>query len=203
MQLTDCGPDEGRRIPDVLEALALDEIRHAVWEVVIVSLDIVLQNQSTQGSGWLVFGEKGMRKISVSTFLFFSPKRIIHIYLDFRYFFPKMLSCQSLFRNRTSWHGLTFGSWTVQTAKPKVASMPGIRFKIRATHILGATSSVAKMPLGQSSHGTEQLHKNGTPEGEQSRRATHLPILTLSGQISNSCWSLDTGSAAPVSAENA
>lgn len=49
MQLTDSGPDEGRRVTDVLEALALDEIRHAIREVLIVGFHIVLQYQATQG----------------------------------------------------------------------------------------------------------------------------------------------------------
>lgn len=47
--LTDSGPDEGGRVTDVLEALAFDEIRHAIGEVLIVGLHIVLQYQATQG----------------------------------------------------------------------------------------------------------------------------------------------------------
>lgn len=41
-QLTHSGPDEGRRVSDVLEALALDELRHAIREVLIVGFHVVL-----------------------------------------------------------------------------------------------------------------------------------------------------------------
>lgn len=60
MSLTHSGPDEGRWVSNVLEALALDEIRHAIREVLIVGFHIVLQYQPTQGPRWfiLVGGEK-------------------------------------------------------------------------------------------------------------------------------------------------
>lgn len=49
MELTHSGPDKGRRVSNVLEALALDEIRHTIREVLIVGFHIVLQYQPTQG----------------------------------------------------------------------------------------------------------------------------------------------------------
>lgn len=60
MQRTHSGPDERRRVSDVLETLALDEIRHAIREVLIVGFHIVLQYQPTQGPRRfvLVGGEK-------------------------------------------------------------------------------------------------------------------------------------------------
>ena len=59
-ELTHSGPDKGRSVPNVLEALALDEIRHTIGEVLIVSFHIVLQYQPTQGARWLILsgGEK-------------------------------------------------------------------------------------------------------------------------------------------------
>ena len=60
MELTHSGPDEWRWVSDVLEALALDEIRHTIREVLIMGFHIVLQYQPTQGPrGFiLVGGEK-------------------------------------------------------------------------------------------------------------------------------------------------
>lgn len=59
MQLTHSSSDEGRRVSDVLEALTLDEIRHAIREVLIVSFHIVLQYQPTQGACWFILGKVG------------------------------------------------------------------------------------------------------------------------------------------------
>lgn len=61
MTLTHSGPDERRSVANVLETLTLDEIRHAIREVLIVGFHIVLQYQATQGPCWLILGE-GWRK---------------------------------------------------------------------------------------------------------------------------------------------
>ena len=62
--LTNSGADERRRVTDVLEALALDEITHAIREVLIVGFHIVFQNQPAQGPCRfiLVGGEKTKNK---------------------------------------------------------------------------------------------------------------------------------------------
>ena len=59
--LTHSGPNEGRGVTDVLQAFVLDEIRHAVGEVLIVGFDIVLQDESTQRTSGLVWME-GIKK---------------------------------------------------------------------------------------------------------------------------------------------
>lgn len=61
---TDCSSDEWRRISDVVEAFSLDEIGHIGREVLVVSFDVVLQNQTTQRASGLVFS-KGHREKSI------------------------------------------------------------------------------------------------------------------------------------------
>lgn len=48
---TNCSSDERRRVSDVVQAFSLDEIRHIRWEVLVVGLDVVLQDQATQRTG--------------------------------------------------------------------------------------------------------------------------------------------------------
>ena len=59
VSLTHSGADEGRRVADVLQTLALDEVGHAIGEAVVVGLHVVLQDQAAQGAGRLVWGGGG------------------------------------------------------------------------------------------------------------------------------------------------
>ena len=52
--LTNSGSDERGRITDVVQTLSLDEICHGRWKVLVVSLHIVLQDQTAEGASWLV-----------------------------------------------------------------------------------------------------------------------------------------------------
>lgn len=66
LPLTYGGSDEGRRVSDVLEALALDEIRHAIGEVLIVGFHIVLQYQPAQRPRWFVLGAKKRQIVKIT-----------------------------------------------------------------------------------------------------------------------------------------
>lgn len=62
---TDCSSDEWRRISNVVEAFSLDELGHVRREVLVVSFDVVLQNQTTQRASGLVFSRKDTRERSI------------------------------------------------------------------------------------------------------------------------------------------
>lgn len=51
---TNCSTNEGRWVPNVAQTFLLDEVCHCWREVLIVSLYIVLQNQTTERPCWLV-----------------------------------------------------------------------------------------------------------------------------------------------------
>lgn len=53
-RLTDGGADERRRVSDVVETLSLDEVGHGRREVLVVSLHVVLENQTAQRTCGLV-----------------------------------------------------------------------------------------------------------------------------------------------------
>ncbi|KAG7243624.1 hypothetical protein INR49_011181, partial [Caranx melampygus] len=57
-KLTNSGTDEWRRVADVVETFLLDEVRNSWWEVLVMGLNIVLQNQTTQRAGWLIWTQK-------------------------------------------------------------------------------------------------------------------------------------------------
>lgn len=57
--LTDGGPDERGGVPQVVQALLLDELCHGWGEALEMSLDVVLEDQPAQGARGLVWGGKG------------------------------------------------------------------------------------------------------------------------------------------------
>lgn len=58
-KLTNGGSDEWGRITNVVQTLSLDEICHGRRKVLVVSLHIVLQDQTAEGASRLVLKKTG------------------------------------------------------------------------------------------------------------------------------------------------
>ena len=52
--LTDSGADERGGVSDVVEAFLFDEVGHRRREVLVVSLHVILQDQTAQGTSGLI-----------------------------------------------------------------------------------------------------------------------------------------------------
>ena len=72
------GSDQWRLISNIVEAFLLDEIGHLWWELLKMSSHIVLQNEATKGTGWIIWNKQTLRiqifhssqtKLVLTTFL--------------------------------------------------------------------------------------------------------------------------------------
>lgn len=66
---TDRSSDQRRRVSDVVQAFSFDEVSHVGREVLVVSLNIVLQYETAQGASGLVLRRKAGERQSINMFL--------------------------------------------------------------------------------------------------------------------------------------
>ena len=54
----DGGTNEGRRVPDAVQTFCLDELCHVRRELLKVCADVVLENETTEGAGRLIWNHR-------------------------------------------------------------------------------------------------------------------------------------------------
>lgn len=63
--LTNGGANEGGSITNVVETLLLDKLSHGRWKALVMSFDIVLQDEPTEGARWLICATGGKRTMGL------------------------------------------------------------------------------------------------------------------------------------------